>query len=135
MHVVGEDDVIVKDNCEFVYQVFIIDLKDENIEKLEENGVKTEKSEKKEELQAENLKFYPNPNNGLFQLNFTLAEKGKTTIKIFDINGVAVYSEVLRNFTGTYTKEIDLTKEIPGIYFLQILQNKKIITKEIVIVK
>ncbi len=126
---------VVKDgdqiNCTATCEVIIIDIKDDNLEKLEKTGIKTENNKKVKQLEAEDLNFYPNPNNGLFRLNFTLAEKGKTTIKIYNMNGAEVYSETLRNFSGNYNKEIDLTKQNAGTYFLQIIQNKKIISKEI----
>ncbi len=84
-------------------------------------------------LKAENLMFSPNPNNGKFSLSFELPEKGKTTIKIFDVNNKEIYSESLGKFSGRYDKQIDVSENPKGIYFLQIIQDDKSLNKKIVI--
>lgn len=99
----------------------------------EENSEALKNLENKSELTVNELSFNPNPNNGLFDLNFTLEEKGKTQLRIVDVSGKAVYEEDLGRFEGSYSNSIDITKEGPGIYFLQILQGDKAMAEKIVI--
>ncbi len=100
-----------------------------DLEALKNAGVKT----KKKDLQVENLKFSPNPSNGKFNLSFTLREQKKVTINIYDINGNVVYSETLKDFQGEYNKEIDISKQESGTFFLQIVQGLYDIIKKIII--
>lgn len=100
-----------------------------DLEKLKSAGVKT----KNRDLEVENLKFSPNPNNGKFNLSFTLKEKKKVTINIYDMKGNLVYSETLRDFQGDYNKEIDISEQESGTFFLQIVQGLYDIIKKIII--
>ncbi len=86
-----------------------------------------------DELEPINIKFAPNPNNGIFNLSFTLKEKGTVTINIFDINGSLVYSETIKDFEGKYSKEIDISGKGTGPFFLQIIQGICDIVKKIMI--
>lgn len=83
-------------------------------------------------LKIEKMNFYPNPNNGKFNLSFTLAEKGDTEISILNIDGKVVYKEKLANFSGNYEKEIDISKNAKGVYFIKVEQGKHSQVKKIV---
>ncbi|MBC7865180.1 MAG: T9SS type A sorting domain-containing protein [Bacteroidia bacterium] len=84
-------------------------------------------------LKVDQLNFYPNPNNGKFTLSFNLKEKGNTSITVFSIDGKKVYNENLKDFSGEYTKAIDLTGSPKGVYFLNVMQGKNNLVKKIVI--
>ena len=107
-------------------QIRIINLSDK-----EKKSIDFE--ENQEELNIEQFNFYPNPNNGRFILNFKLEEKGKTDIEIFNIKGEKVYYESLDNLENEYKKEIDLTSKGKGIYFIKIIQDKKLMCKKLII--
>ncbi len=83
-------------------------------------------------LKLDDFNFYPNPNNGTFQLAFQGKEKA-TSVRVTDINGKEVYAEYLQNFSGTYDKEISLSGLKKGIYLLQVVQGNKAVNKKIVI--
>jgi len=85
------------------------------------------------ELKVESLSFEPNPSNGLFTLKFSLITTDKIQIKIFDINGKEVYSETLKDFNGSYARDIDISANGPGTYILKIIQSKKSVSKKIVV--
>jgi hypothetical protein len=112
-----------------------LDTKDESSEKkTEETKVNiTIEDVAKNNLTAENLVFSPNPNSGKFNLSFELPEKGKTTVKIFDEGNKEIYSESLGKFSGKYDRQIDVSENPKGIYFLQITQDNKTLNKKIVI--
>ncbi len=84
-------------------------------------------------LKIERLEFYPNPNNGKFNLNFVLPEKGNTKITVFDSDGKEVYKEALSGFTGEYNKSIDISAEGKGIYLLNVEQGDKVINRKLIV--
>lgn len=83
-------------------------------------------------LQTSEFKFFPNPNNGQFNLTFDLPEEGNTIIRVYDLNGVTVYQETLNAFSGKYSKDLDISGFSKGIYFLQVEQNGHSINKKVV---
>ncbi|MCD4832838.1 MAG: T9SS type A sorting domain-containing protein [Bacteroidales bacterium] len=84
-------------------------------------------------IKENNIKIYPNPSNGIFNLEINNAENNTYTVKVFDIIGVTVYSKTI---TGTsYIKEqIDIAHNAKGMYFLSIeSDNGSVISKRIII--
>lgn len=86
-----------------------------------------------EELKINNLLFYPNPSKGEFKLEFELKSAGNTEIKIVDSMGKEVYNEKLDNFSGKYSKKLDLSKETKGAYIVIIRQNGKGKTQKLIL--
>ncbi|MBL4716698.1 MAG: T9SS type A sorting domain-containing protein [Bacteroidia bacterium] len=86
-------------------------------------------------LDPETLEFYPNPNNGEFNLNFNLPseENGKVVITISDISGKVVYKEKVKDFAGNYNGKISIPEANKGIYFLNIVSGDKSLTKKVVV--
>ena len=107
----------------------LLDPEKKELKDLKKAGIDTKKSE----LNVENLKFSPNPSDGKFNLSFTLEEKKEVTINIYDINGNVVYTETIKDFQGTYNKEIDISDEGTGAFFLQLIQGFYHIIKKIII--
>lgn len=77
--------------------------------------------------------IYPNPSSGRFNLQFRPEDDGPIRIRIFNPEGRTVYTEQLTDFNGVYDKEIDLTDQAKGFYFLQITQNGDGMAKRLVI--
>lgn len=79
-----------------------------------------------------NFAIYPNPNKGLFNIQFKEIVSD-FSIEIFDATGKVVYiDEFYQN--SDLVKEIKLQDEISkGIYFMNIKTNEGLITKKIVI--
>lgn len=82
-------------------------------------------------LEMENMKLYPNPNNGKFNLNFNLKNKADAEVTVYDMQGKQVYNEKLPNFTGEYNKPIDISENSKGIYFVKIQQGDHTQVKKI----
>ena len=55
-------------------------------------------------------------------LSFTVADKAKTTIRIYDDKGKVLFEDVKKDFSGKYSKEI---KKMKGDMIIQISQGKK----------
>ncbi|MFH1320321.1 MAG: GEVED domain-containing protein [Bacteroidota bacterium] len=79
------------------------------------------------------LKVYPNPNRGIFNLDIYLEEKEDVKIEIFDMRGKLIYSEHTGRIFGLFDKQIDLSNYQEGIYHLQVITDKAIINKKIII--
>lgn len=79
--------------------------------------------------------IYPNPNDGLFNINADDLQQGqKTQIQIRDITGALIYqSEHLAE--TIFEKTIDLSTVSNGLYFITIISNKKTLTQKIVVNK
>ncbi len=108
-----------------------IDITDANASDMKRLGQSAGDNNKK--LKIDNMNFYPNPNNGKFNLSFNLAEKGDAEISILNTEGKIVYKEKLANFTGNYDKEIDISKNAKGIYFVKVEQGQNTQMKKIVL--
>jgi len=67
------------------------------------------------------LTVYPNPTAGVFQINYSAAEKGSLQLNIIDAKGKTVYSETIVRFNGEYKKEIDLGRKAKGVYFVEMI--------------
>jgi hypothetical protein len=85
------------------------------------------------ELNAGDLMFYPNPSQGKFNLSFNLESKGKTLVRLYDMKGNTVYKEDLEDFSGMYSKEIDISDRGSGTFFLSITQGNRRITRKILV--
>lgn len=79
-----------------------------------------------------NFSFYPNPNNGTFNLQFKEVVSD-FSVEIFDVTGKVVYiNEFYQN--SDLVKEIKIQDEISkGIYFMNVKTNEGLITKKIII--
>ena len=64
-----------------------------------------------------NLDVYPNPSRDIFHINFTSQEMQTIIVKIVNLIGKEIFIE-LTEFTGQYTKEIDMGL-IPRCLFLR----------------
>ncbi len=85
-----------------------------------------------EELALNKIEFAPNPTDGQFKLEFELPEEKNTRVLVFDQMGRKVYEELLNNFDGAYSNQIDISTQPNGVYFLIIAQDQKQFTKKIV---
>ena len=111
-----------------ITKIKITDVTEEDAKLLEkETGLSDNK------LAVDNMNFYPNPNNGKFNLHFNLAAKGTTEVSVLNMEGKSVYSEELKEFTGSYDKEIDISSNPKGIYFVKIKQGTHAQLKKIVL--
>lgn len=83
-------------------------------------------------LPLDQISFFPNPGNGILNLNFETPVKKPVKIVIYNSNGELIYLEERSNFEGRYSNTIDISMEPVGTYFLQIMQEGKTYSKKIV---
>jgi photosystem II stability/assembly factor-like uncharacterized protein len=78
------------------------------------------------------LIIYPNPNNKLFAIDFTVPQKQQTAITVTNIIGDEVYSQDLANFSGKYSNKISLESFSSGIYFVKIQSGESTQTVKVI---
>jgi len=54
-------------------------------------------------------------------------------VRILNVIGEVIASEDLQQFIGEYTKQIDLTNNAKGIYFLEIETDNGVINKKLIL--
>lgn len=100
------------------------------ITKISENSITTNITE------AENssaLLVYPNPTKEIFQINYSSTEKVKLKLTVLNSSGKIIYSDHISEFQGEYKKTIDLSDKSKGVYFIEIIADKKKSVKKIVL--
>jgi len=123
----GDKTTIITTKC------IVKSLTEEDKKNLEKAGVDFAPESDDNKLEMDNLSFHPNPSDGKFTLKFITEQKGDTEIRIYDINGKEVYNERITNFDGKYEKEIDISENGSGTYFLKVSQGDKMMTRKIIL--
>ncbi len=67
---------------------------------------------------AEQIKIFPNPNNGSFTLSGELPVSEMLQIKLINSVGHIVFTSDAEEVSGRFNKTIDLNEPIPGVYYL-----------------
>ncbi len=79
------------------------------------------------------LTVFPNPTDGLFQLNYQSFDNQNVKVSITDISGRIIYQEEIKEFSGFLNESFDLTKYADGMYFLQVIQGEEIFSEKIIL--
>ena len=85
-------------------------------------------------VDKENIKIYPNPSNGIFNIEINNAENNKYFIKVFDVLGSVIYHKEI-NDTHSIKQQIDLSAYAKGIYFLSVESGYNVVTNRRIIIK
>jgi hypothetical protein len=85
------------------------------------------------ELQNVSFRMYPNPNNGIFNLEFNAAQKEQLSIEVINTSGATVF--ILNNleFSGFVSRKIDLGTFADGTYLVRISNGKESTLRKLVI--
>lgn len=88
-----------------------------------------------EELNIDEVKVFPNPSDGRFQLSFDYSGPESLKAKVFDITGKLIkdISTDLVKSENSVTANIDLESPGSGIYFIRIELGKSVVTKKIIV--
>jgi hypothetical protein len=66
-------------------------------------------------------------------VSFTSEEAQDLKVRILNVVGEELVNENLQQFVGEYTKQIDLSNNAKGIYFLEITTNDGMINKKLIL--
>lgn len=75
-----------------------------------------------------NMKIFPNPNSGEFNLSFDLRNTEDVQVRIVNYLGEIIYTESLDDFSGLYEKQIQMPAVATGVYFVQVTAGSKVRT-------
>lgn len=75
------------------------------------------------DVEVSSFSIYPNPNAGLFSISFTGEQHSDYQLDIIAADGKVVQTEMLRDFSGQYRKDFDLSEYGPGMYMVRITHN------------
>lgn len=85
-----------------------------------------------ENPEALSLNMFPNPNNGVFELNLNSITEN-VSISIFNSIGQSVYTEDVKAGNTTYTNTLDLSNQPKGIYYLRVNGSTTLLEEKFVI--
>lgn len=91
--------------------------------------IKTDNKEGKE-VKSLNAHVYPNPNNGVFNIDIAVPGKAPASFEITDKDGKVIYNEEV---SSSGKREVDLTSQGKGTFFLNLKQGKKTIQRQIMV--
>jgi hypothetical protein len=79
------------------------------------------------------LKIWPNPSNGIFNLSFNIKKNGLVLCELFEISGARI-KELMKKEknAGKYSMAIDLSDLQPGIYFCVLKTSEGVLTKKLI---
>jgi len=80
-----------------------------------------------------NLDVYPNPSRDVFNISFTSKTVQNLKVRILNVVGEELVNENLEQFVGEYTKQIDLSGNAKGIYFLEIETESGVVNKKLIL--
>ncbi|MGJ8661819.1 MAG: PKD domain-containing protein, partial [Bacteroidota bacterium] len=79
------------------------------------------------------ISVYPNPSNGLFQIDFNMNNDMNITVQVTNVLGESVYMKDLGSISATHKDAIDITNAAPGVYYVTIVSNnEKVMTSKLV---
>jgi hypothetical protein len=67
------------------------------------------------------LTIGPNPNPGLFTVDFGVTTSDNTSVQLYDMLGQRVYDQELGNFSGVFSQQIDAYYLANGVYVLKVI--------------
>jgi len=82
-------------------------------------------------LELDDLKIYPNPNHGIFTLEFREKTYGLIDVYVYDLKGTVLFGEQVNVDNEIYSASIDIAQAPAGVYFLLIKREDASLTQKI----
>jgi len=79
------------------------------------------------------LKVYPNPSRDIFNIVFSSNTIQNLDVSVVNMLGEFILKDCLDDYIGEYTKQIDLSNNAKGIYFLEIETEVGVINKKLIL--
>ena len=81
----------------------------------------------------DNLYIYPNPTDGMLNIQFVMNETEPVKLVILSINGEIMYSQDFGIIKGYFTRQVDISSLAKGIYILHLISDSGIMNERIVV--
>jgi len=88
-----------------------------------------------EGLLGQSLNVFPNPNSGKFRVEFEVEGLRDVELRVLTLLGQEVYVSKPGKVSGAYREEIDLSTQAMGVYMIQIVTDKNVISRRVTIRK
>ena len=87
-----------------------------------------------ENILANGVSVYPNPNNGTFIVSANV-NVDELTLEMLDLQGRVVFSSIENNIQSGFTKQINMENVANGVYMLRITTNKEQVSLKVAVQK
>lgn len=114
-------------------EVEIADMEEEETEMVE--ALLEENISVLSPLGVEDLKLFPNPNIGFFNLTFKVPGTGDVFIMVYSSQGQLIINEQLPDFSGRFNQSYDLGIDPAGTYFLMVRQGDRVMSRKIIVAR
>lgn len=84
-------------------------------------------------LEAGKLSVYPNPSNGLINLNFTTDTQTAGQLNVFDIMGRLIFSNTFNARQGNNYNQFELLSLKSGIYHIRLELGSEVLTQKLIL--
>jgi len=81
------------------------------------------------------IDVYPNPSDGVFSIELFAEDVRRLKMSVYSRLGTVIFTSDTEEFTGEYIKEIDLTGNDIGAYFLQVFVNEEEFFRKLIIIE
>lgn len=71
-------------------------------------------------VNEEGISLFPNPNRGIFQLQFELQEAKTVQIQLYNAIGQTLEGTIHEQVSGKFLQQFDLSKQATGLYYLEV---------------
>ena len=79
------------------------------------------------------LIIYPNPNSGQYQLSYSLEKHERVTVKMYDLTGRMIYTQLVSGSEGENTISMNQTQLAKGVYIVELSNGTEREMKKLVI--
>ncbi|MBK9477646.1 MAG: T9SS type A sorting domain-containing protein [Bacteroidetes bacterium] len=87
----------------------------------------------KELSNDKNVRIYPNPASGFVTVEYRSEEAKSLQIKLMNPEGRVIYTESNDKFKGSYSHKLNVNDLARGIYFVQFISDKQVLTKKVIL--
>jgi hypothetical protein len=82
---------------------------------------------------ARDLKIFPNPSTGVYNISFELLGVQEVYLRVLNQTGQIVVSRPMATGSNQFATQIDLSQAAKGVYLLQIQTEKGIVTRRLIL--
>lgn len=80
-----------------------------------------------------NFSIYPNPNDGVFVIEYNLIQPSKVRVWLMNVMGEVVYENISSNLAGRHLQKMSLAHLPKGVYMLQAGNDARTMTRKMIV--
>ena len=79
------------------------------------------------------LKIYPNPSQGIVNIQFNSTDNNALSIKVIDMLGNIIVSDYIEKSVGLYYTQYDISELPKAVYFIQLETEKGMVKRKLIL--